>query len=328
MATGLPLGIIVPRSEYRKTIRVSESTFWKWRSIKKSSGFAYSSDSEFAEALLHVAVTRKLLRIPETSTSLTSDAATSSSAAAQSGKDSTLGDEESQNQIVINIDIMETDGNQSSITEGSCGTSTGNPMPRVIVTSFNPKADTFDVSVSKPAESQSLASEASLVSSHGGDTDKEAVIADVVDVETCDVANPKGLKRFESSSIHSKSLGSSSGVELVEEETSSNPKRRKEAGVDDSLAQRIKEGFADLFVDPLGEETLFGAVLTNYQQKIRKVMDSIEKIKQEKKEGETALNLKEARMKVLEMELGKMKGVYYKVWVIKTCHDYEGFKSS
>ncbi|KAL9981721.1 hypothetical protein ACROYT_G010463 [Oculina patagonica] len=282
-----------------KKIRVRESVFKKWRLIKQSSGFINSTDNEFAEVLLQSAVNNKTVREQEASSTF-SYGATSSSAAAHPGKNSTLNDAENQNQIVINIDIMETDGKEASVSEGSTAITTGNPIPKVIVTSF-----------SKAADSRSLASEASLVNSYGETTDEEpesatSSDAEDVDVEICDVANPKALKWFESSSINSESSGSSSEIEVVEGEAGSRQKRKKEASVYDSLAERTDEG-CDLFVDPLGEETSFGVVLTNYQQKLNQVEDSIEKIKQEKAEGETALNLKEAKKELLKKELALLR---------------------
>ena len=236
-------------------------------------------------------------------------AATSSSADTQSEETSTLNTEENQSQIVINIDIIETDRNQSSVSEGS--SVTGNPVPKVIVTSFNPKADSSEAAFSKAAECPSSVCEESLENNDVETTDEETLSmtssdAEVlVDVETCNVANPKGLSWFKSSSIDSESSDSSSEIEVVEVETASSQKRKKGGGSDDLLAKHVNEGFD--FVDPLSEETLFGVVLTNNQQKLSTVEDSIEKIKQERGEIEMALNLKDAKKKLLKKELALLR---------------------
>ena len=206
---------------------------------------------------------------------------------------------------------METDRNQSSVSEGSSGaTATGDPVPKVIVTSFDPKADSFEAAFSKAAESQSLASETSLENGDGETTDEEILSmtssdTEVVEVETCDVAKPKGLSWLEPSPIDSESSASLSEIELLEVETGSSQERKKGGGSDDLLAKHVNEGFD--FVDSLSEENLFGVLSTNYQQKLSTVEDSIEKIKQERGEIETTLNLKEAKKKLLKKELALLR---------------------
>ena len=207
---------------------------------------------------------------------------------------------------------MEKDSSHSSISEGSSVTATGDPVPKVIVTSFDPKADSFEAAFSKAAESQLLASEVSLENGDGKTTNKEAPSmtssdAEVVEGETCDAANPKGLSLLESSSTDSESSGSSSEFEVMEVETDSSRKRKKEAGSGDFLVEPANEGFHLIDLDSFGNKNLFGVLLTNYQQKLSEVEDSIEKVKQERGEIETTLNLKDAKKKLLKKELALLR---------------------
>lgn len=216
--------------------------------------------------------------------------ATSSSTAT-----STLCDAKNQNQIFINVDIMGIDADQSSRSDGASATATGNPVPKVIVTSFNPKADSFEAAFSKAAESQSSATKASSEDDRRTNSNDP----EVVDVENnCDVSNSKVSSWCEST----ESSCSSSDIDVVEVKVVSPPKSKKEVCVDTLLAD-----LTGAFVDPLGEETLFGAVLTNYQNKLCQVEGSLQKIKQEEKKGETTLKLKTAKEKLLRKELDALR---------------------
>lgn len=237
-----------------------------------------------------------------------------SSYAEGSGEKSTLNNAENQNQIVINIDIMETEGNQSGVPEDSSATATGNPVPKVVVTSFDPEADSFEVEFPKIAESWSLASEARLENSREKTRDEEAVSAtssniEVVDVDekTRDVVNLPGLSSLESSSsTDSGTSGLSSETEAMEAENASGRKRKKDAGVHECLAELADEGL-DLFVDTPSKVAFVGVLLTNYQQKVSQVEDSCVKIRQLREEGERALNGKNLKMELLKQELDLLR---------------------
>ena len=248
--------------------------------------------------------------------SLSAFTGTSSPSAAQSREKPAINNAEDQNQIVINIDIMETDGNQSGVPQGS--TATGSPAPKVVVTSFDPKADSFRAELPTIAEFWSLASEGCSENSRektrdeksAGATcssDTEDVDAEDVDEKTRDAVNlPSILSYLESSSTDSGSSRLSSEAEAVEAEIALGRKRKKDAGVDECLSDLAGEGL-DLFVDTPGKVAFVEVLLTNYQQKLSQVQDSYVKFRQLRVEGETALKQKNAKMELLKNELDLLK---------------------
>lgn len=243
--------------------------------------------------------------------SFTATSSQGSSTTTQSVETSTPNDAKNQNQIVINIDIMTSDGNQS--TEGSGDIATGYPIPKVVVTSFDPKAVSCEASSSLstlPKIAKSCSENSHEETSDEEMSDEETLSTtssdvEVVDVETCDVSvNRSGLRRqlTAASDSDTDTSSSSSEIDVVEVETASGRKRKKGTGVDDPFLELADEGLG-LVVDSLGKATVVGVLLTNYQQKINEVENNLVKIRKEKQEGEMVLNLKNARMKIVEKEL-------------------------
>ena len=244
--------------------------------------------------------------------SLSSFTGTNSPSAAQSGGKPTVNNAKGQNQIVINIDILETDGNQSGATEGSTATATGNPVPRVVVTSFDPKADSFEAELPTIAEFWSLASEGCSENSHEKTRDEKSAGAtsssdiEVIDEKSRDADNLSILNCLESSSTDSGSSRLSSEAEAVEAEIVLGRKRKKDAGVNECLSDLAGEGL-DLFVDNPGKVAFVGILLTNYQQKLSQAQDSYMKFRQLREEGETALKQKNVKMELLRNELDLLR---------------------
>ena len=208
---------------------------------------------------------------------------------------------------------METDGNQSGISQGSSATAIGTPVPKVVVTSFDPKADSFEAALPTIAECWSLASEGCSGNSREKTRDEKSAGAacssdtEFGDEETRDVVNlPSILSCLESSSSDSESSRLSSEAEAVEEEIASGRKRKKDAGVHECLSDLAGEGL-DLFVDTPGKVAFVGVLLTNYQQKLSQVQDSYVKFRQLREEGETALKQKNVKMELLKEELDLLK---------------------
>jgi len=237
----------------------------------------------------------------------------SSPSAAQSGGKPAVNNTEDQNQIVINIDIMEADGNQSGVPEGSSTTATGSPVPKVVVTSFDPKADSLEAELPTIAEFWSLASEGCSENSREKTRDEKSAGAtsssdiEAVDEKIHDAVNlPSILSCLESSSTDSGSSRLSSEAEAVEAEITLGRKRKKDAGVNECLSDLADEGL-DLFVDTPGKVAFVGVLLTNYQQKLSQVQDSYMKFRQLRVEGETALKQKNIKMELLRNELDLLK---------------------
>lgn len=194
---------------------------------------------------------------------------------------------------------MGTDTNQLNASEGSSATATGDPIPKVIVTSFDPRADSFPAAFSKAAESQLLPSNVS-----SENNDKETISQEekrsnssereVAVVENCDAADPKGSSWMESVESHS----SPSDCEIIEVKSISPQKRKKEADVDNILADLTSGS-----VDQLSEETLFGVVLTNYRKKLCHVEIRLGEIKEEKEKDQATLKRKWVEEKRLKKEL-------------------------
>ena len=243
--------------------------------------------------------------------SLSAFTGTSSPSTAQSREKPAINNAEDQNQIVINIDIMETDGNQSGGPQGS--SATGSPAPKVVVTSFDPKADSFRAELPTIAEFWSLASEGCSENSREKTRDEKSAGStcssdtEVFDENTRDEVNlPSILSCLESSSSDSGSSRLSSEAEAVEAEIALGRKRKKDAGVEECLSDLAGEGL-DLFVDTPGKVAFVEVLLTNYQQKLSQVQDSYMKFRQLRVEGETALKQKNAKMELLKNELELLK---------------------
>ena len=217
---------------------------------------------------------------------------------------------------MINIDIMEPDGNHSDVSEGSTATVTGSRVPKVVVTSFDPKADSFQEELPTIAEFWSLASEGCSENSRVRERtwdEKSACAAtsssdiEVVDDKTRHAVNlPSILSCLESSSSDSGSSRLSSEAEAVEAEIASVRKRKKDAGVNECLSDLAGEGL-DLFVDTPGKMAFVGVLLSNYQQKLSQVHDSYMKFRQLRVDGETALKQKNVRIELLRNELDVLK---------------------
>jgi len=234
---------------------------------------------------------------------------TNSPSAAQSGgKPAVNKANEDQNQIVINIDIMETEGNQSGVPEGYSATATASPVPKVVVTSFGPKKASFKAELPTISECWSLASEGCSENSRENTWDGKSAGAtsssdiEVVDVKTRDEVNLSIFSCLESSSTDSGSSRLSSEAEAVEAEIDLGRKRKKDAGVNECLSDLAGEGL-DLFVDAPGKVAFVGVLLTNYQQKLSQAQDSYMKFRQLRLEGETALKQKNVKMELLRNEL-------------------------
>lgn len=231
---------------------------------------------------------------------------TNSPSAAQSGgKPAVNNANEDQNQIVINIDIMETEGNQSGVPEAYSATATASPVPKVVVTSFDHKKASSEAVLPTIAECWSLASEGCSENSRENTWDGKSAGAtsssdiEVVDVKTRDEVN---LSILESSSTDSGSSRLSSEAEAVEAEIALGRKRKKDAGVNECLSDLAGEGL-ELFVDTPGKVAFVGVLLTNYQQKLGQVEDSYIKFRQLREEGETALKQKNVKMELLRNEV-------------------------
>ncbi|KAJ7387286.1 hypothetical protein OS493_004263 [Desmophyllum pertusum] len=180
-----------------------------------------------------------------------------SSTTTQSVETSTPNDAKNQNQIVINIDIMTSDGNQS--TEGSGDIATGYPIPKVVVTSFDPKAVSCEASSSLstlPKIAKSCSENSHEETSDEEMSDEETLSTtssdvEVVDVETCDVSvNRSGLRRqlTVGSDSDTDTSSSSSEIDVVEVETASGRKRKKGTGVDDPFWSSRTKGLALLWI--------------------------------------------------------------------------------
>ena len=208
---------------------------------------------------------------------------------------------------------METGGNPSGDPQGSGATATGNPVPKVVVTSFDPKAASFEAELPTITEIWSLASAASSEKSSEKARDEKSAGAtsssdiEVVDDKTREAVNLRSiLSCLESSSTDSGSSSLSSEAEAVAAEVALGRKRRKDAGVDEWLSDLAGEGL-DLFVDTPGKVAFVGVLLTNYQQKLSQVQDSYMTFRQLRVESETALKQKNIKMKLLKNELDLLK---------------------
>ena len=245
--------------------------------------------------------------------SLFSLTGTSCLSAVQSRGKAVVNNTEDQNQIGINIDIMETDCNPSGDPEGSGASATGAPVPKVVVTSFDPKADSFEAKLPTIAEIWSLASEGSSEKSSEKTREEKSAGAtsssdiEVVDVKTRDAVSLRSiLSCLESSSTDSGSSSLISEAEAVQAEIALGRKRKKDVGVDEWLSDLAGEGL-DLFVDTPGKVAFVGVLLTNYQRKLSQVQDSYTTFRQMRVEDETALKQKNARMELLKKELDLLK---------------------
>lgn len=206
---------------------------------------------------------------------------------------------------------MEPDENNSNIPGSFSAVATGHPLPKVVVTSFDPNADSSEQALQKiqqslSEDSEELAEDSSeLVSVEEtlSVASSENEVADV-DTSTWELTAEDCSK---SSFRDSESSRSSSEIDVVEVKTNSSRKRKINPNVDDSYIELTRDGIGFAEVDALAKATLVGVLLTNYQHKIKQVEESLVKIRQQREQDAIALNLKKVKMKLLKKEMDILK---------------------
>lgn len=244
---------------------------------------------------------------------------------------SLVADAENAGQILVNIDIVKTESDPSG-DSGGCqnACSTGNPFPKVIVTSYaDPGVPVPSARNMAHATATGDPSPKGTVTSYQPDADSGVIVSSESNMPkdamptivktfslACEVcAAIDKASRFRKYSVSSTSSEesfaasqSSLSLQSPDETILSSPEHvsDNEGSGDISSVAEISEN-AGVAVDSSAKAAIVGRLLTQCTQRLCEVEAGISETKQLRKEGETALKRDKVKMKLLNQQRRLLK---------------------